>query len=302
MSPLYRHITGSPLYSSPQCLFFPSHRHIMKIAPGKKWWICPLRHENQNHLSARWSGVVKQTLQMVHFTKAKRWARKENDLIEQIMCQGKCSYQNWLSMQPGTCTVKFQSWTHLKWVKNVSWQSGNDMPELCCFMWFYYLCSAYTAQHWVVSVFITWNALMNYSHPIFFCFLFVIDSIHFILFITMLFIWHDFCYPAWSFINSPGCYYNLIWVICRLTFTVTWCITLIWCSAQHCVYNRNSMTARHKLAISNLIYFHQYLWIWYELCMCFRALKCRQLFHKVSSYFWEGALSSKPPLSFSSSK
>lgn len=51
-------------------------RHIREIAPGggaeKKWWICPLRHENQNHLSVRWSGVVKQTLQMVHFTKAKR--------------------------------------------------------------------------------------------------------------------------------------------------------------------------------------------------------------------------------------
>lgn len=95
-----------------------SQRHIMEIAPGKKkWWICPLRHENQNHLSARWSGVVKQTLQMVHFTKAKRRARQENDLMEQIMCQGKCSYQNWLSMHPA-CTVKFQSWTHLKWVKN----------------------------------------------------------------------------------------------------------------------------------------------------------------------------------------
>lgn len=60
----------------------------------KKRWICPLRHENQNHLSVRWSGVVKQTLQMVHFTKAKRRARQENDLMEQIMCQGKCSYQN----------------------------------------------------------------------------------------------------------------------------------------------------------------------------------------------------------------
>lgn len=81
----------------------PSQRHIMEIAAGKKkkkWWICPLRHENQNHLSARWSGVVKQTLQMVHFTKAKRRARKENDLMEQIMCRGKCSYQNWLSMHP----------------------------------------------------------------------------------------------------------------------------------------------------------------------------------------------------------
>lgn len=64
----------------------------------KRWWICPLRHENQNHLSVRWSGVVKQTLQMVHFTKAKRQAHQENDLMEQIMCQGKCSYQNWLSM------------------------------------------------------------------------------------------------------------------------------------------------------------------------------------------------------------
>lgn len=84
-----------------------SQRHIMEIARGKKkkkgekkWWICPLRHENQNHLSARWGGVVKQTLQMVHFTKAKRRARQENDLMEQIMCQGKCSYQNWLSMHP----------------------------------------------------------------------------------------------------------------------------------------------------------------------------------------------------------
>lgn len=55
----------------------------------KKRWICPLRPENQNHLSVRWSGVVKQTLQMVHFTKAKCWARQENDLMEQIMCQGK---------------------------------------------------------------------------------------------------------------------------------------------------------------------------------------------------------------------
>lgn len=75
----------------------------MEIAPWKKKkkrWICPLRHENQNHLSVRWSGVVKQTLQMVHFTKAKRRARQENDLMEQIMCQGKCSYQNWLSMHP----------------------------------------------------------------------------------------------------------------------------------------------------------------------------------------------------------
>lgn len=66
----------------------------------KKWWICPLRPENQNHLSVHWSGVVKQTLQMVHFTKAKCWAHQENDLMEQIMCQCKCSYQNWLSMQP----------------------------------------------------------------------------------------------------------------------------------------------------------------------------------------------------------
>lgn len=84
--------------ASPPCL---SHKDISwKLPLEKKWWICPLRHENQNHLSARWSGVVKQTLQMVHFTKAKRRARQENDLMEQIMCQGKCSYQNWLSMRP----------------------------------------------------------------------------------------------------------------------------------------------------------------------------------------------------------
>lgn len=107
----------------------------------------------------------------------------------------------------------------------------------------------------------------------FFFFLFVIDSIHFILFITMLFIWHDFCYVALPFINSLGCYYNLIWVIWCLTFTVIWCITLIWCSAQHRVYNRNSMTASHKIPISNLIYFHQYLLIHYKLCMFSLLLK-----------------------------
>lgn len=112
---------------------------------------------------------------------------------------------------------------------------------------------------------------MNYSDWVFFFFLFVIDSIHFILFITMLFIWHDFCNVALPFINSLGCYYNLIWVIWCLTSTVIWCITLIWCSAQHRVYNRNSMTARHKIAISNLMYFHQYLLIHYELCMFFPA-------------------------------
>ena len=120
----------------------------------------------------------------------------------------------------------------------------------------------------------------------FFSFLFVIDSIHFILFITMLFIWHDFCYVAPPFINSPGCYYNLIWVIWCLTFTVIWCITLIWCSAQHRVYNRNSMTASHKVAISNLIYFHQYLLIHYE----FRMFFCVQLFQQVPFFFTSSAL------------
>lgn len=132
-------------------------------------------------------------------------------------------------------------------------------------------------------------------------FLFVIDSIHFILFITMLFIWHDFCYVALPFINSPGCYYNLIWVIWCLTFTVIWCITLIWCSAQHRVYNRNSMTASHKIAISNLIYFHQYLLIHYELCMFSLLLKCWQLFQQVP-FFFLYKLTSKPLLSFPSSK
>lgn len=119
----------------------------------------------------------------------------------------------------------------------------------------------------------------------FFFFLFVIDSIHFILFITMLFIWHDFCYVALPFINSPGCYYNLIWVIWCLAFTVIWCITLIWCSAQHRVYNRNSMTASHKIAISHLIYFHQSLLIHYELWMFFST---RQ---NVSNYFSKFSLS-----------
>lgn len=124
----------------------------------------------------------------------------------------------------------------------------------------------------VVSGFIMWNALMNYSDRVsffFFFFLFVIDSIHFILFITMLFIWHDFCFVAPPFINSLSCYYNLIWVIWCLTFTVIWCITLIWRSTQHHVYHRNSMTASHKIAISNLIYFHQYLLIHYECWMLF---------------------------------
>lgn len=121
---------------------------------------------------------------------------------------------------------------------------------------------------------------------------FVIDSIHFILFITMLFIWHDFCYVALSFINSAACYYNLIWVICCFTFTVTWCITLIWCSPQHCVYNRNSMTARHKVAISNLIYSHQYLWICNELRMFWRCSECGRLLRhsKVPIFLgWGGA-------------
>lgn len=69
-----RPTTASPLCSALSvCL---SHKDILWKLPQKKkekkWWICPLRHENQNHLSAQWSGVVKQTLQMVHFTKAKR--------------------------------------------------------------------------------------------------------------------------------------------------------------------------------------------------------------------------------------
>lgn len=112
----------------------------------------------------------------------------------------------------------------------------------------------------------------------FFCFLFVIDSIHSILFITMLFIWHDFCFVALPFVNTPSCYYNLIWVIWCLTFTVIWCITLIWCSTQHHVYHRNSMTAGHKIAISNLIYFHQYLLMHHEFWMCFFFL-----FHRISN-------------------
>lgn len=136
-------------------------------------------------------------------------------------------------------------------------------------MLFHYLCSAYAVQCRQCS-FRFHNVKCTHELfrlSFFFCFLFVIDSIHFILFITMLFIWHDFCYVAVPFINSRGCYYNLIWVIWCLTFTVIWCITLIWCSAQHRVYNRNSMTASHKIAISNLIYFHQYLLIHYEFCM-----------------------------------
>lgn len=124
----------------------------------------------------------------------------------------------------------------------------------------------------------------------FFFLLFVIDSIHFILFITMLFIWHDFCYIALPFINSLGCYYNLIWVIWCLTFTVIWCITLIWCSAQHRVYNRNSMTASHKIAISNLIYSHQYLLIHYELCMFFFQLFKMWATISASSFSFTGSV------------
>lgn len=120
----------------------------------------------------------------------------------------------------------------------------------------------------------------------FFCFLFVIDSIHFTLFITMLFIWHDFCCAAPPFINSGSCYYNLIWVILCFTFAVTWCIALIWRSAKHHVYNRNSMTACHKIAISNLIYFHQYLIIWREMRMFSRSSKCVQLFLQVLLLFF----------------
>lgn len=135
---------------------------------------------------------------------------------------------------------------------------------------------------------------------LFFFFPFVIDSIHFILFITMLFIWHDFCYIALPFINSLGCYYNLIWVIWCLTSTVIWCITLIWCSAQHRVYNRNSMTASHKIAISNLIYMHQYLLIHYELCMFFPLLLKMWATISASSLLYK--LSCKPLLSFPSSK
>lgn len=144
-------------------------------------------------------------------------------------------------------------------------------------MLFHYLCSTNTVKAVsVVSGYILWNALMNYSEWDFFffpfiCFLFVIDSIYFILFITMLFIWHDSCCVALPFINSGSCYYNLIWVILCVTFTVTWCIALIWCSAKHRVYSRNSMTACHKIAISNLIYFHQYLIIQRKMCMFFPA-------------------------------
>ena len=143
-------------------------------------------------------------------------------------------------------------------------------------MLFHYLCSAYAVQWRHTECSFRFHNV-KCTHELFrlrfFFFLFVIDSIHFILFITMLFIWHDFCYVALPFINSLGCYYNLIWVIWCLTFTVIWCITLIWCSAQHRVYNRNSMTASHKIAISNLIYFHQYLLIRYELCMFFLPFK-----------------------------
>lgn len=122
----------------------------------------------------------------------------------------------------------------------------------------------------------------------FFCFLFVIDSIHFILFITVLFIWHDICYVALPFINTLGCYYNLIWVILCLPFTVIWYITLIWCSAKHHVYNRNRMTTSHKIAISNLIHFHQYLLMHDKLWAFFplpRSAKCAQLFQQVPFLF-----------------
>lgn len=162
-----------------------------------------------------------------------------------------------------------QEYRLLKW----KWQAKALLVHVISLPLFF-MCSTVQAVS-VVSGFITWNALMNYSDCVFFFSLFVIDSIHFILFITMLFIWHDFCYVALPFINSLGCYYNLIWVIWCLTFTVIWCITLIWCSAQHCVYNRNSMTASHKIAISNLIYFHQYLLTHYELCMFSLILEIR---------------------------
>ena len=138
-------------------------------------------------------------------------------------------------------------------------------------MLFHYLCSAYALQcrRCVVSGFITWNALMNYSDP---------ETFFFFLpppFCDRFHPFHIVYYNAFHLAGllqhsgsihqeSGGCYYNLIWVIWCLTFTVIWCITLIWCSAQHRVYNRNSMTASHKIAISNLIYFHQYLLTHYE--------------------------------------
>lgn len=174
-----------------------------------------------------------------------------------------------------------QEYRLLKW----KWQAKAlqdhviSLPLFC-------ICSTVRCTPSVVSGFITWNVLMNYSDWVFFFFLFVIDSIHFILFITMLFIWLDFCYIAPPFITSLGCYYNLIWVIWCLTFTVIWCITLIWCSAQHCVYNRNSMTASHKIAISNLIYFHQYLLIHHELYLFFLLLKTRTTISASSFFFF----------------
>lgn len=155
-------------------------------------------------------------------------------------------------------------------------------------MLFHYLCSTIQWRH-TKDRFRFHNvecAHELFRMSFFFCFLFVIDSIHFILFITMLFIWHDFCCEALPFINSGSCYYNLIWVILCLTFTVTWCIALIWRSAKHCVYNRNSMTACHKIAISNLIYFHQYLIIQCEMCMFFLLLRCVQLFLQVLPQFF----------------
>lgn len=150
---------------------------------------------------------------------------------------------------------------------------------------------------------------MNYSDWgccflffIFSCFLLVIDSIHFTLFITTLFIWHDFCYVALPFINTPGCYYNLIWVIFRLPFTVIWCITLIWCSAKHHVYNRNSMTTSHKIAISNLIHFHQYLLMHDKLLAVFPEPQNGHNYSSKFPFIPLYKLTSKPPLSFPSSK
>lgn len=183
-------------------------------------------------------------------------------------------------------------------------------------MLFHYLCSAYVVQcsHTACSfrfhnVKCT-HELFSLRFFFFFCFLFVIDSIHSILFITMLFIWHDFCFVALPFVNTPSCYYNLIWVIWCLTFTVIWCITLIWRSTQHHVYPRNSMTAGHKIAISNLIYFHQYLLMHHEFWMCFffplpsqlkhGKKKREQLFQQVSFPLYE--LGSKPLLSSPTSK
>lgn len=173
-------------------------------------------------------------------------------------------------------------------------------------MLFHYLCSAYVVQCRHTECSFRFHNV-KCAHELFtlsvffFFFLFVIDLIHFILFITMLFIWHDFCFVAPPFINSLSCYYNLIWVIWCLTFTVIWCITLIWCSTQHHVYRRSSMTASHKIAISNLIYFHQYLLILHEFPMCFsHSWKCKQLLQQVSRLLYKP--SSTPLLSFPSSK